>query len=71
MHARCRRWKTTMETTTIGQGEALGDIPFELVGKVASAGAVAKAGDVERGAAARHGAWDCVCDGEALIESLQ
>ena len=38
-------------------GEALGDIPFELVGKVASAGAVAEAGDVERGSsAARHGA---------------
>lgn len=35
--------------------EALEDIPFELVGKVASACAVAEAGDVERGAAAaRH-----------------
>ncbi|KAH8641541.1 hypothetical protein IG631_04482 [Alternaria alternata] len=38
-----------------GWGEALEDIPFELVGKVASACAVAEAGDVERGAAAaRH-----------------
>jgi hypothetical protein len=36
-------------------GEALGDIPFELVGKVASARSVAEAGDVERSAAAaRH-----------------
>jgi hypothetical protein len=35
-----------------GWGE---DIPFELVGEVASACAVAEAGDVERGAAAaRH-----------------
>ena len=36
-------------------GEALGDIPFELVGKVASACSVAEASDVERSAAAaRH-----------------
>jgi hypothetical protein len=33
---------------------ALEDIPFELVGKVAGAGAVAKASDVERSSAARH-----------------
>lgn len=30
------------------------DIPFELVGKVASAGAVAEPGDVESSAASRH-----------------
>jgi hypothetical protein len=30
------------------------DIPFELVGEVASAGAVAEAGHVKGGAAARH-----------------
>ena len=38
-----------------GEGEALSeDIPFELVGQVAGAGAVAEAGNVERGSAARH-----------------
>lgn len=31
------------------------DIPFEFVGKVASAGAMTEASDIERGAAARHG----------------
>jgi hypothetical protein len=49
-----RRWS---------RGEASQDVPFELVGKVARAGAVAKAGDVERGSAsARHGVgkvWPC------------
>lgn len=36
-------------------GEASEDVPFELVGQVARAGAVAEACDVERGAAAaRH-----------------
>jgi hypothetical protein len=35
--------------------EPMEDIPFELVGKVARARAVAKAGDVERGSATtRH-----------------
>lgn len=59
-----------------GWGEALEDIPFELVGKVASACAVAEAGDVERGAAsARHdgGAGikaECGCsDTDAVIET--
>mgnify|MGYP004720992811 CR=1 FL=1 len=37
------------------------DIPFELVGEVASAGAVAKAGHVKGGAAARHG-WKIKVD---------
>ncbi len=32
----------------------IGDVPFELVGKVAGAGAVAEPGDVERGAASRR-----------------
>jgi hypothetical protein len=38
---------------------ALWDVPFELVGEVAGAGAVAEAGDVERStASARHdGCW--------------
>lgn len=49
-------------TTTIG-GDAVGDIPFELVGKVAGAGAVAEAGDVERGSAARHSGRDVDDDG--------
>jgi hypothetical protein len=36
-------------------GRGLGNVPFEFVGEVASAGAVAEAGDVERGTtAARH-----------------
>ena len=43
-----------MDAATIGEGGALSNIPFELVGEVASAGAVAEASDVERGAAARH-----------------
>lgn len=42
----------------MGEGVGVGvdevDIPFELVGEVASAGAVAKAGHVESGAATRH-----------------
>lgn len=42
-----------------GEGEGVGvdevDIPFELVGEVASAGAVAEAGHVEGLATARHG----------------
>lgn len=33
------------------------DIPFELVGKIASAGAVAEAGNVESLATARHVCW--------------
>lgn len=39
-----------------GEGEDVDevDIPFELVGKVASAGAVAEAGHVEGLATARH-----------------
>jgi hypothetical protein len=36
-------------------GRGLRNVPFEFVGEVASAGAVAEAGDVERGTtAARH-----------------
>jgi hypothetical protein len=47
-----------------GGREALGNVPFEFVGEVASAGAVAEARDVEGGtAAARHGAvrWGMSC----------
>jgi hypothetical protein len=41
---------------TVAPGEALGNVPFEFVGEVASAGAVAEARNVERGTtAARHG----------------
>lgn len=40
------------ESVSVGVDEV--DIPFELVGEVASAGAVAKAGHVESGATARH-----------------
>ena len=57
-----------------GWGEALEDIPFELVGKVASACAVAEAGDVERGAAAARHDGVCeteVCVDETLIQDLQ
>jgi hypothetical protein len=44
-----------MDAVTIGEGGALSNIPFELVGEVAGAGAVAEASDIERGAAAaRH-----------------
>jgi len=57
---------TTMTTTTTttmrgpsGWGEAWRNIPFELVGKVASACAVAEAGDVERGAAAARHCCGC------------
>ena len=59
------------ERTRIGAGEASKDIPFELVGKVAGAGAVAEASDVKGGAAARHGGG-AVCatgsDAEAGVE---
>ncbi len=54
---------------------ALWDVPFELVGEVARAGAMAEAGDVEGGAAAaRHvGAGiraECGCsDTDALVET--
>ena len=54
-----------MAAATIGkaveEGTALGavDVPFEFVGKVARAGAVAEARDVERSAAAaRHGVFE-------------
>lgn len=30
------------------------DVPFEFVGEIAGAGAVAKAGDIQGSAAARH-----------------
>lgn len=40
------------EGVSVGVGEV--DIPFELVGEVASAGTVAEAGHVKGGAAARH-----------------
>jgi hypothetical protein len=35
------------------------DIPFEFIGKVASAGAVAEAGNVESGSTARHVGLSC------------
>ena len=42
-------------------GRGSGNVPFEFVGEVASAGAVAKASDVEGGTtAARHDAVICV-----------
>jgi hypothetical protein len=66
---------TTISTATGGM-MALWDVPFELVGEVAGAGAVAEAGDVERGAAsARHvgGAGiraECGCsDTDAVVET--
>jgi hypothetical protein len=44
-------------TRAVARCEALGDVPFEFVGEIASAGAVTEARDVERGATtARH---DC------------
>lgn len=47
------------EDEGVDEGEGVGvdevDIPFELVGEVASAGAVAEAGHVEGLATARHG----------------
>jgi len=44
-------------------GRGLRDVPFEFVGEVASAGAVAEARDVERGAttARRHLAVSVCC----------
>lgn len=48
----------------VGVGEV--DIPFELVGEVASAGAVAEAGHVKGGAAARH----CRIAKDVLIEVI-
>jgi hypothetical protein len=38
-------------------GRGLGNVPFEFVGEVASAGAVAEAGDVERGTTAAKKGW--------------
>jgi hypothetical protein len=53
-----RRRARKREDAGVDEGEGVGvsevDIPFELVGEVASAGAVAKAGHVQSGAAARH-----------------
>jgi hypothetical protein len=44
------------DAMALGKARGLLDVPFELVGKVASACTVAEARDVERGAAAaRHG----------------
>ena len=65
---RRRQERQTIRTWTRSKGEcdddidgvrmgrmALWDVPFELVGEVASAGAVAEAGDVESStASARH-----------------
>ena len=71
---RSREDATTI-STAFGEGMALWDVPFELVGEVASAGAVAEAGDVERSAAsARHvGAGvrrECGCsDTDAVVET--
>jgi len=43
----------------VGVDEVSKDVPFELVGEVARAGAVAEARDVERSAtAARHVVWE-------------
>jgi hypothetical protein len=43
-------------------GRGLGNVPFEFVGEVARAGAVAEAGDVERGTtAARHAVMEMWC----------
>ena len=53
-------------------GRGPGNVPFEFVGEVASAGAVAEARDVERGAtAARHGAVMLWCLFGAVIRDLQ
>jgi hypothetical protein len=51
-----------------GVGVSVGevDIPFELVGEVASAGAVAEAGHVKGGAAARH----CRVAKDVLLEVI-
>ena len=65
---RRKQARQTMRTRTVSKEDcdddidtvrmgrmALKDVPFELVGEVASAGAVAEAGDVESGtASARH-----------------
>jgi len=61
--------------TAFGEEMALWDVPFELVGEVASAGAVAEAGDVESStASARHdvasiksGMW--FRDTDAVVET--
>jgi hypothetical protein len=43
-------------------GRGLGNVPFEFVGEVARAGAVAEAGDVKRGTtAARHAVMEMGC----------
>ena len=45
------------------------DIPLEFGGKVAGAGAVAEASDVERRAASRHGACGCRVEIQRLGDS--
>lgn len=53
------QWHTGSLVVIDGAGGRwlFGDVPLELVGQVAGAGAVAEAGDIEGGAAAaRHGA---------------
>jgi hypothetical protein len=55
-------------------GRGLGNVPFEFVGEVASAGAVAKARDVKSGAAAaRHvdGGVLCLCGSEIRDSQLR
>lgn len=53
-HGRRRARKRKDADEGVGVSVSEVDIPFELVGEVASAGAVAEAGHVESGAAARH-----------------
>jgi hypothetical protein len=53
-------------------GRGLGNVPFEFVGEVASAGAVAKASDVERGTtAARHLVMGTGCLCGVVLRDLQ
>jgi hypothetical protein len=47
-----------MQRLVAMQNEASEDIPFELVGQVAGAGAVAEAGDIESSATARHDVYN-------------
>lgn len=51
-----RRWARSEVRRTVTKAKSVSvvDIPFELVGEVASAGAVAEAGNVESSAATRH-----------------
>jgi hypothetical protein len=59
--ARARTWTRTKARVWARKARALDevDIPFELVGEVASAGAVTEAGHVEGSSTARHDGGDC------------